>query len=147
MSQKLIQMRHWLCFLVKPMLRFSADLPWMPIKNDNETSFQISALGLSKWHLRFFWTIFLRLDSILDRSESLEFWTASHRWRWPIFVVYNNTFCQVGKERKPSREVFCDTANTYLIRIVRRKKKKKIWTSNRNIFFCILWLPFFPNFL
>ena len=37
----------------------------MPIKNIFETSFQTSALRLSKWCVQFFWVIFLRLDSTL----------------------------------------------------------------------------------
>ena len=37
----------------------------MPIKNIFETSFQTSASRLSKWRARFFWVIFLRLDSTL----------------------------------------------------------------------------------
>ena len=61
-------MRYWLCFSVKPMLRYSADLPWTQIENEIETSFQIRASRLSKWHLRFFWRIFLRLDSFLACS-------------------------------------------------------------------------------
>ena len=40
-------------------------LAWTPIKNENKTSFQTSALRLSKWCVRFFWVIFLRLDSTL----------------------------------------------------------------------------------
>ena len=43
-------------------------LAWTQIKNENETSFQISASRLSKWRLRFLWRIFLRLDSILACS-------------------------------------------------------------------------------
>ena len=62
-------MRYLLCFSVKPLLRYSADLPWTPIKNEIETSFQIRASRLSKWHLRFLWRIFLRLGSILACSE------------------------------------------------------------------------------
>ena len=36
-----------------------------PIKNIFETSFQTSASRLSKWRVRFFWVIFLRLDFTL----------------------------------------------------------------------------------
>ena len=61
-------MRYWLCFSVKPMLRYTAYLPWTPIKNEITTSFQIRASRLSKWNLRFFWRIFLRLGSILACS-------------------------------------------------------------------------------
>ena len=43
-----------------------------PIKNENETSFQISASRLSKWRLRFLRGIFLRLDSILACSAPIK---------------------------------------------------------------------------
>ena len=46
-------------------------LAWTPIKNENETSFQISASRLSKWRLRFLWRIFLRLDSVLACSVTV----------------------------------------------------------------------------
>ena len=43
-------------------------LAWTPMKNENKTSFQIGLSRSSKWHLRFFWRIFLRLDSFLACS-------------------------------------------------------------------------------
>ena len=43
------------------MLR-NSKIAWTPIKNKNLTSFQIGGLCLSKWHLWFFWRIFLGLD-------------------------------------------------------------------------------------
>ena len=36
-------------------------LAWTPMKNENKTRFQIGLLRSSKWHLRSFWRIFLRL--------------------------------------------------------------------------------------
>ena len=44
-------------------------LAWTQMKNENKAIFQIGASRLSKWHPRFFWRIFLRLDSILACSD------------------------------------------------------------------------------
>jgi len=46
-------------------------LAWTQMKNENKAIFQIEASRLSKWHLWFFWRIFLRLGSILACSEHL----------------------------------------------------------------------------
>ena len=69
-------------------------LAWTPIKNENETSFQISASRLSKWRLRFLRGIFLRLDSILACSvlsacTSKKIWCVKDRklWAWKIYYI------------------------------------------------------------
>ena len=53
----------------------------MPIKNIFETSFQTSASRLSKWRVRFFWVIFLRLDFTLTMCDKCVFCdvTFSHK--------------------------------------------------------------------
>ena len=59
----------------------------MPIKNIFETSFQTSSSRLSKWCVRFFWVIFLRLDSTLTMCVKDGLWprNVARFFKWASF--------------------------------------------------------------